>query len=163
MNAALLLSAILIMAPVTALINTITSQWKSLRKTLSCGCVPPTVYKEAVSYADGGAAGWMASLRGCDFVVHHCPCLMEAWLFLSSCCDNAKCCFHERAKRVPPPTVNTPPHPNLTNTNTGHCLSSVAVQDSPQHKQVEQDFMEDNICLCVLKCSPQWTKYKHIR
>lgn len=33
MNAALLLSAILIMAAVTALINTITSHWKSLRKT----------------------------------------------------------------------------------------------------------------------------------
>lgn len=37
MNAALLLSAILIMAPVTALINTITSHWKSLIKTLR-GC-----------------------------------------------------------------------------------------------------------------------------
>lgn len=44
MNAALLLSAILIMAPVTALINTITSHWKSLRKTLPCCCVPATAH-----------------------------------------------------------------------------------------------------------------------
>lgn len=44
MNAALLLSAILIMAPVTVLINTITSHWKSLRKTVGCCCVPGTVH-----------------------------------------------------------------------------------------------------------------------
>lgn len=43
----------------------------------------------------------VGGLRGCNFVVHHCPCLMEAWLFLSSCCDNAKCCFYECAKRDP--------------------------------------------------------------
>lgn len=36
MNAALLLSAVLIMAPVTALINTITSHWKSLTGKKNC-------------------------------------------------------------------------------------------------------------------------------
>lgn len=99
MNAALLLSAILIMAAVTALINTITSHWKSLRKTLS-SCRLPSCIQQAESYSDWG--GWgVGGLRGCNFVVHHCPCLMEAWLFLSSCCDNAKCCFYECAKRDP--------------------------------------------------------------
>lgn len=56
---------------------------------------------QTVSYAKSG--GWMggaAALKGCDFVVHHCPCLMEAWLLLSSCCDNAKCPFYECAKRA---------------------------------------------------------------
>lgn len=58
MNAALLLSAILIMAPVTALINTITSHWKSLIKTL--GGLPPyqqLCTAQTVSYAK--SAGWM--------------------------------------------------------------------------------------------------------
>lgn len=102
MNAALLLSAILIMAAVTALINTITSHWKSLWKNLSRGAVYQELYTTpAVSYAEG-AAGWMAAtvLRGCDFVAHHCPCLTAAWLLLRSCCDIAKCCLYERAKRV---------------------------------------------------------------
>lgn len=46
----------------------------------------------------------------CDFVVHHCPCLMAAWLFLSRCCDNAKCPFYERQRSSSPSTVNTPPN-----------------------------------------------------
>lgn len=101
MNAALLLSPILIMAPVTVLINTITSDWKSLRKTLSCCCVQGSVYNTDCKFCRlSGRRAAMA--RGCDFVLHHCPCLMDAWLFLSSCCDNVKCCIYERAKRVFP-------------------------------------------------------------
>lgn len=65
----------------------------------------------------------VGGLRGCNFVVHHCPCLMEAWLFLSSCCDNAKCCFYECAKRgtpTPLPTVNiSPPNRHTTRLSRG--------------------------------------------
>lgn len=127
MNAALLLSAILIMAPVTALINTITSHWKSLRKNshgLLCTrkCVQHVGLGGvggAVRYAEGLCpAGWPLC---CDFVVHHCPCLMEAWLFLSRCCDNAKCPFYEHGfcpplycQHLSPPT----PPPQAPHTNT---------------------------------------------
>lgn len=89
MNAALLLSAVLIMAPVTALINTITSHWKSLRGELWPGeraqrhgeCVHGAA---AVRKAERVPTdGWMDGRTGgqpdgrthcCDFVVHHCPC-----------------------------------------------------------------------------------------
>lgn len=75
----------------------------------------------AVRYAEGLCpAGWPLC---CDFVVHHCPCLMEAWLFLSRCCDNAKCPFYEREGFRPPlycqhltPPLDNPPPP-LTNTH----------------------------------------------
>lgn len=75
-----------------------------------------------VSYAKsaGRMGGGAAAPKGCDFVVHHCPCLMEAGLLLSSCCDNAKCPFYECAKRAfaycqrrpPKHTVNT--HTDIT-------------------------------------------------
>lgn len=75
-------------------------------------CVPGSVYSTgggAVRYAEGLCpAGWPLC---CDFVVHHCPCLMEAWLFLSRCCDNAKCPFYEREGFRPPSLLSTP-HPS---------------------------------------------------
>lgn len=117
MNAALLLSAILIMAPVTALINTITSHWKSLTKTLLGCCIPGPVYNTGSKLCRG-----LCWLHGgplcCDFLVHHCPCLMEAWLFLSSCCDSAKCPFYEHE--------GCSPHCQHTHTHTN---------PNPQHTQ----------------------------
>lgn len=130
MNAALLLSAVLIMAPVTALINTITSHWKSLRGKLCPGeraqpapwavCAQRRgrqyVKQRGSRRTDGRLDGRTAGqpdgrTHCCDFGVHRCPCLMAPWLFLSRCCDNAKCPFYERERSSSPSTVNTPPPP----------------------------------------------------
>lgn len=60
----------------------------------------------------------------CDFVVHRCPCLMAPWLFLSRCCDNAKCPFYERERSSSPSTVNNPPPQTACPQQTGHAMKN---------------------------------------
>lgn len=138
MNAALLLSAVLIMAPVTALINTITSHWKSLRGKLCPGeraqrhggvCAQrrgSTLSREGPAGRTAGRTDGQldGQTHCCDFVVHHCPCLMAAWLFLSRCCDNAKCPFYERQRSSSPSTVNTPTPQTACPQQTGHAMKN---------------------------------------
>lgn len=90
----------------------------------------------------GLLAGWWATaLRGCHFVVHHCPCLMEAWLFLSSCCDNAKCPFYERAKSPPP--LSTPPPPQ-------HIQTAYLVWPGPTRwKPIITILDQDSLTFCM--------------
>lgn len=90
----------------------------------------------------GLLAGWRAAvLRGCDFVVHHCPCLMEAWLFLSSCCDNAKCRFYERAKGAFP-TLSTTPQQTQTHKQPVQCclMDAHTHTDTLKNKQDPQQY-----------------------
>lgn len=81
-------------------------------------------------------AGWgAATLKGCDFVVHHCPCLMEAWLLLSSCCDNAKCPFYECAKRAFAHCQHQPPNTYHKNTHQHNKLQvSLQFPHNQAHK-----------------------------
>lgn len=80
-------------------------------------------------------AGWgAAALKGCDFVVRRCPCLMEAWLLLSSCCDNAKCPVYECAKRAFAHCQRRPP----THTVKTHHHNKPQVSLQFPHKQAHK-------------------------